>query len=179
MIRRRHLRTRAIKMLVLDESDEMLNKGFKEQIYDVYRYLPPATQVYIIEQFNLILNSYSYGDILGELRNNNIASYMHLPTACDLVHFSPKLLCFKKIFLNSYTKGLWYWLLIKLIIALNTLLLIGCIGQCYSSPWNTGNDFKVYDRSCQDSRKTVNCFGLHCAYMMYSIRDKLIINITL
>ena len=25
-------------MLVLDEADEMLNKGFKEQIYDVYRY---------------------------------------------------------------------------------------------------------------------------------------------
>lgn len=41
MIRRRTLRTRGIKMLVLDEADEMLNKGFKEQIYDVYRYLPP------------------------------------------------------------------------------------------------------------------------------------------
>lgn len=39
---------RAIKMLVLDEADEMLNKGFKEQIYDVYRYLPPATQVVLI-----------------------------------------------------------------------------------------------------------------------------------
>lgn len=46
MIRRRVLRTRSIKMLVLDEADEMLNKGFKEQIYDVYRYLPPATQVF-------------------------------------------------------------------------------------------------------------------------------------
>lgn len=45
MIRRRTLRTRGIKMLVLDEADEMLNKGFKEQIYDVYRYLPPSTQV--------------------------------------------------------------------------------------------------------------------------------------
>uniref|UniRef100_A0A672FQD4 RNA helicase n=1 Tax=Salarias fasciatus TaxID=181472 RepID=A0A672FQD4_SALFA len=49
MIRRRSLRTRAIKMLVLDEADEMLNKGFKEQIYDVYRYLPPATQVVLIK----------------------------------------------------------------------------------------------------------------------------------
>ncbi|KAG8037055.1 hypothetical protein G9C98_004377 [Cotesia typhae] len=48
MIKRRTLRTRAIKMLVLDESDEMLNKGFKEQIYDVYRYLPPATQVVLV-----------------------------------------------------------------------------------------------------------------------------------
>ena len=35
----RTLRTRGIKMLVLDEADEMLNKGFKEQIYDVYRFV--------------------------------------------------------------------------------------------------------------------------------------------
>jgi ATP-dependent RNA helicase len=48
MIRRRTLRTRSIKLLILDEADEMLNKGFKEQIYDVYRYLPPATQVVLL-----------------------------------------------------------------------------------------------------------------------------------
>lgn len=48
MIKRRNLRTRSIKMLVLDEADEMLNKGFKEQIYDVYRYLPPGTQVVLL-----------------------------------------------------------------------------------------------------------------------------------
>lgn len=48
MIRRRNLRTRAIKILVIDEADEMLNKGFKEQIYDIYRYLPPNTQVVLI-----------------------------------------------------------------------------------------------------------------------------------
>ncbi|KAH7105520.1 ATP-dependent RNA helicase FAL1 [Auriculariales sp. MPI-PUGE-AT-0066] len=48
MIRRRNLRTRNIKLLVLDEADELLNKGFKDQIYDVYRYLPPATQVVIL-----------------------------------------------------------------------------------------------------------------------------------
>ncbi|CAE6470240.1 unnamed protein product [Rhizoctonia solani] len=48
MIRRRNLRTRNIKMLVLDEADELLNKGFKDQIYDVYRYLPPSTQVVVL-----------------------------------------------------------------------------------------------------------------------------------
>ncbi|KAL4135797.1 hypothetical protein QTP88_007385 [Uroleucon formosanum] len=48
MIRRKALRTRNIKTLVLDEADEMLNKGFKEQIYDVYRFLPPATQVILL-----------------------------------------------------------------------------------------------------------------------------------
>ena len=59
MIKRRNLRTQSIKLLVLDEADEMLNQGiyntsfimvlfvlgFQEQIYDVYRYLPPSTQV--------------------------------------------------------------------------------------------------------------------------------------
>jgi len=45
MIGRRVLKTRNIKMLVLDEADEMLSLGFKTQIYDLYRHLPPGTQV--------------------------------------------------------------------------------------------------------------------------------------
>jgi ATP-dependent RNA helicase len=48
MIQRRHLRTRSIKVLVLDEADEMLSRGFKEQIYDIYRWLPPGTQVVLV-----------------------------------------------------------------------------------------------------------------------------------
>ena len=48
MITRRHLRTRSIKMLVIDEGEEMLNKGFKEQLYNIYRFLPPATQVVLV-----------------------------------------------------------------------------------------------------------------------------------
>ena len=48
MIKRRNLRTRNLKMLVIDEADEMLNRGFKEQIYDIYRYLPPSTQVVLV-----------------------------------------------------------------------------------------------------------------------------------
>uniref|UniRef100_A0AC35U2G7 RNA helicase n=1 Tax=Rhabditophanes sp. KR3021 TaxID=114890 RepID=A0AC35U2G7_9BILA len=48
MIRRRNLRTRNIKMLVMDEADEILSKGFKNQIYDIYRYLPPDVQVVVL-----------------------------------------------------------------------------------------------------------------------------------
>lgn len=48
MIKRGALSTRSIKMLVLDEADEMLNRGFKEQIYDIYRYLPNETQVVLV-----------------------------------------------------------------------------------------------------------------------------------
>jgi len=48
MVKRRNLRTRNLRMLVIDEADEMLNRGFKEQIYDIYRYLPPSTQVVLV-----------------------------------------------------------------------------------------------------------------------------------
>jgi len=48
MIQRRALRTKALRTLVLDEADEMLTRGFRDQIYDVYRHLPPATQVVLV-----------------------------------------------------------------------------------------------------------------------------------
>ena len=34
--------------LVLDEADEMLNGGFKEQVCDIYRYLPPSRQMALL-----------------------------------------------------------------------------------------------------------------------------------
>ena len=40
-----HSDTRHIKMFVLDEADEMLSRGFKDQIYDVFRKLPSTIQV--------------------------------------------------------------------------------------------------------------------------------------
>lgn len=48
MIKRRNLRTKEIKMLILDEADEMLSQGFKDQIYDIYRFLPPDIQVVVV-----------------------------------------------------------------------------------------------------------------------------------
>ncbi|ORM39520.1 DEAD-box ATP-dependent RNA helicase 34 [Babesia sp. Xinjiang] len=48
MIADRHLNTRNIKQLILDEADEMLNRGFKDQVYSVYRYLPPTIQVVLV-----------------------------------------------------------------------------------------------------------------------------------
>lgn len=34
-----------IKMFTLDEADEMLSRGFKDQIYDIFQLLPPKLQV--------------------------------------------------------------------------------------------------------------------------------------
>jgi translation initiation factor 4A len=45
MLCRRILRPDAIKVIVMDEADEMLSKGFKDQIYDIYQALPSKVQV--------------------------------------------------------------------------------------------------------------------------------------
>lgn len=44
MIQRRALRLDHVKMFTLDEADEMLSRGFKEQIYDVFKYMPETVQ---------------------------------------------------------------------------------------------------------------------------------------
>ena len=44
MINRRALRVESMKLFVLDEAD-MLSRGFKDQIYDVFRFMPPTIQV--------------------------------------------------------------------------------------------------------------------------------------
>jgi len=48
MINRRALSTRHIKMFVLDEADEMLSRGFKDQIYDVFKTLNEDIQVILL-----------------------------------------------------------------------------------------------------------------------------------
>lgn len=45
MIRRRKLNTNHLQLLVLDEADEMLSSGFKEQIYNIFQFLPSDIQV--------------------------------------------------------------------------------------------------------------------------------------
>ncbi|KAL1931974.1 hypothetical protein VTP01DRAFT_9030 [Rhizomucor pusillus] len=45
---RRAFKTDAVKLFVLDEADEMLSRGFKEQIYDVFQLLPGSTQVVLL-----------------------------------------------------------------------------------------------------------------------------------
>ena len=36
MLRRKSLKADDIRMFVLDEADEMLSRGFKDQIYDIF-----------------------------------------------------------------------------------------------------------------------------------------------
>merc|ERR1712176_1155521 len=48
MIERKHLKTKSIKMFVLDEADEMLNRGFKDQIYEIFRNMNSDTQAILL-----------------------------------------------------------------------------------------------------------------------------------
>ncbi|XP_059082038.1 eukaryotic initiation factor 4A-I-like [Tigriopus californicus] len=57
LISEKYLRTDNIKMLVLDEADEMLSCGFKDQIYDVFRHLISNVQV-------MLLSATMPGDVL-------------------------------------------------------------------------------------------------------------------
>jgi translation initiation factor 4A len=45
MIKRRAISTRDVKLCVLDEADEMLSIGFKDQIYNIFQQLPSNVQI--------------------------------------------------------------------------------------------------------------------------------------
>merc|ERR1711957_1046333 len=45
MVSKRHLRIEDLLTFVLDEADEMLSRGFKDQIYDIFKTLPSTVQV--------------------------------------------------------------------------------------------------------------------------------------
>ncbi|CAI4229317.1 unnamed protein product [Auanema sp. JU1783] len=48
MINRGILNTEKIKMFVLDEADEMLSRGFKDQIYEAFKTMPQDVQVVLL-----------------------------------------------------------------------------------------------------------------------------------
>jgi translation initiation factor 4A len=45
MLRRKKLASADLKLLVLDEADEMLSSGFKEQVYTIFQHLPNDIQI--------------------------------------------------------------------------------------------------------------------------------------
>jgi len=60
MMRRGNISTKNIKLVILDEADEMLSSGFKEQVYNIFQYLNSEVQVCLFsatlpEDINCIL----------------------------------------------------------------------------------------------------------------------------
>uniref|UniRef100_A0A3B3BB56 ATP-dependent RNA helicase n=1 Tax=Oryzias melastigma TaxID=30732 RepID=A0A3B3BB56_ORYME len=48
MLSRKNISPKCIKMFVLDEADEMLSRGFKDQIYEIFQKLASSTQVVLL-----------------------------------------------------------------------------------------------------------------------------------
>jgi|UniRef100_A0A6C0CK95 translation initiation factor 4A len=45
LIRRKKINTKTIKLMILDEADEMLSSGFKEQVYNIFQFLSNDVQL--------------------------------------------------------------------------------------------------------------------------------------
>lgn len=45
MLKRKHISHETIKLVILDEADEMLSSGFKEQVYNIFQYLSNNIQI--------------------------------------------------------------------------------------------------------------------------------------
>lgn len=61
MMRRDKISSKSIKLLILDEADEMLSAGFKDQVYNIFQYLSEEVQVALFsatlpESINSIIN---------------------------------------------------------------------------------------------------------------------------
>ncbi len=61
MMRRERISSKTIKLVILDEADEMLSAGFKEQVYNIFQYLNNDVQVCLFsatlpESINGIIN---------------------------------------------------------------------------------------------------------------------------
>ena len=60
MIRRNALKTEHLKLLIVDEADEMLAEGFKEQLQNIFHVLPEKVQIAL---FSATLPEYAFDDI--------------------------------------------------------------------------------------------------------------------
>jgi len=45
MLKRKSLTSSSLKLLILDEADELLSFGFKDQVYNIFQFMPPKIQV--------------------------------------------------------------------------------------------------------------------------------------
>ena len=45
MLRRKKIKAESLSLVILDEADEMLSSGFKDQIYDIFQFLPQKIQI--------------------------------------------------------------------------------------------------------------------------------------
>jgi len=100
LIKRGNLSTSALKLIVIDEADEMLSIGFKDQVYDVFQEVPGDIQVAlfsatmnaeVLELTNKFMNNPL--KILIENEEITLAGIRQFYIACEREQFKFDVLC--------------------------------------------------------------------------------------
>uniref|UniRef100_A0A2K6AII8 RNA helicase n=1 Tax=Mandrillus leucophaeus TaxID=9568 RepID=A0A2K6AII8_MANLE len=99
MLNRRHLSPKLIKMFVLDEADEMLSHGFKDQIYEIFQKLNTMTKKFMRDPEELTLEG------IKQFYINVEREEWKLDTLCDL--YKTLTIMQAVIFLNTRHKVDW------------------------------------------------------------------------
>lgn len=121
---------RSIKMFVLDEADEMLSRGFKDQIYDIFRKLPTSVQVWWLCWW-VYVNIWPWFLVLFILFGYCVSVYCHSLQFLTPVRF---LLGKKKMKITM-----------NLSILNEAILHVsGYFAFCNNACWCAGGDKKVY-----------------------------------
>ncbi|EOA33136.1 hypothetical protein CARUB_v10016478mg [Capsella rubella] len=127
LLRRRYLHYDCITMFVLDEADEMLSLGLRDQIYAIFQFLPPKTQVGVFseklppEALNMtrkfmskpVMRILLKPDELITLEGINqfyvnvVKEEWKLETLCDLYEILPITITKSVIFVNTRRKVKW------------------------------------------------------------------------
>ncbi|XP_065575490.1 nucleolar RNA helicase 2-B-like, partial [Artemia franciscana] len=70
MISRRALNTKYIKLVVLDEADKMLSRGFKDQIYEIFKHFSKNIQVILLS--TIMPNDVGEDELFGKYNENDL-----------------------------------------------------------------------------------------------------------
>uniref|UniRef100_A0A8C4SFJ9 RNA helicase n=1 Tax=Erpetoichthys calabaricus TaxID=27687 RepID=A0A8C4SFJ9_ERPCA len=106
MLNRKYLSARYIKMFVLDEADEMLSRGFKDQIYEIFQKLASNTQVMLLYYLKILVKKEELTlEGIRQFYINVEKEEWKLDTLCDL--YETLTITQAVIFINTRRKVDW------------------------------------------------------------------------
>jgi translation initiation factor 4A len=78
MIRRRAINVQNVKLFVLDEADEMLSNGFKDQIYNIFQHFSDSVQVALFsatipDEMLIVANKFMQNPLTIRVENENLS----------------------------------------------------------------------------------------------------------
>uniref|UniRef100_A0A8C6CTW7 RNA helicase n=1 Tax=Moschus moschiferus TaxID=68415 RepID=A0A8C6CTW7_MOSMO len=107
MLNRRSLSPKWIKMFILDEADEMLSRGFKDQIYEIFQKLNTMTKKFMRDPIRILVKKEELTlEGIKQFYINVEREEWKLDTLCDL--YETLTITQAVIFLNTRRKVDWF-----------------------------------------------------------------------